>query len=225
MCDQHTSNGTPCCGSCVRRGRAPRQWIYQNVTPWRIQACFTGDGELAPRCTCDDGSPCDECTAHVLSIPALGEITVPHEDAQHLNTLNLRRLGQIGLRPAPSEFLTSLPRAIAIFGWLVVGLVLGAYALFFGGASAVPWAWFVAAVAFVPVVALIVATVREIHLYRCFSRYRASLKSAGKSLEGVERGSRVCTFIDGIPRQAAEVTVGILAVVVAVVGLRDRMPA
>jgi hypothetical protein len=61
----------------------------------------------------------------VLSIPALGEVLVPAEDARRLNTLNMRRLGQIELRPAPSEFLSNLPRAVMILGWRVVGLIFG----------------------------------------------------------------------------------------------------
>ena len=36
----------------------------------------------------------------------------------------MRRLGQIDVRPAPSELMTNLPRAIVIFGWLAVALRL-----------------------------------------------------------------------------------------------------
>lgn len=223
----------------ARRDGAPSQWIYQNLTPWRIHACYQNDGSLVPRTregVGTRGEDCEACVANVLSIPALGEIAVPNEDARWLNTLSMRRLGQIEVRPGPSELLTNLPRAIVIFGWLLVGLFFGAWALFFGGGSAVPWAWFVATVVIVPVVALIVATAREIHVYHRFSRYRrthgrpdglhqSSTGTAGsdvpspRSLEGVDRGSRIRTFVDGMPRQAAEAAVLIGAVTVSVIGL------
>jgi hypothetical protein len=206
--------------------RAPRQWIYRNLTPWRIHACFTAKGELLPRG--EKGA-----VVKVLSIPALGEVTVRNEDARDLNTLEMRRLGQIDVRPAPSEFWTHLPRAIVMFGWLFVALFFGAWALFFGGASSLPWAWLVAAVALVPVLALLVATARELSLYVRFRRYREDLYEAElasrarcesgapvpQSLEGVQRGSRIRTFVDGMPRHAAEVAVLIGAIVVSVFGL------
>jgi hypothetical protein len=203
-------------------GPAPRQWIYRNLTPWRIHACFTAGGKLLARQTdaarhdpsCDG---CDDRVVKVLSIPALGEITVPSEDARAFNTLNMRRLGQIEVRPAPSELLSNLPRTIIIFGWLAVALVAGAWALFFGGGSGLPWAWIVAALVVVPVVALIAATVREIHLYRHFDSYRKGL--CGSSLEGVEQGGRIRSFIDGVPRHVAEVAVLMAAVLVSVLGL------
>ncbi|MGD9704544.1 MAG: hypothetical protein AB7Q42_07725 [Acidimicrobiia bacterium] len=218
---------------------APKLWIYRNLTPWRIHACFTADGELLARGTGDqpDGMGahgCDKSVVKVLSIPALGEVTVPDEDARDLNTLDMRRLGQVEVRPAPSELWNSLPRATVIFGWLAVGLLFGGWALFFGGGSALPWAWVVAAVVAVPVMALITAAVREIRLYARFSRYRRALSKLNapqptgtstpgepgrRSLEGVERGSRVRTFVDGMPRHAAEVAVLIGAVIVSVVGL------
>ena len=216
---------------------APRQWIYENLTPWRIHARFTAAGELVPRTQGDDGAdeppgsgpPCEECVVRVLSIPALGEVKVPREDALLLNTLHMRRLGQIEVRPAPSELLTNLPRAIVIFGWLVVLLLFGGWALLAGGASSLPWEWVVASVVVVPVVALAVAAVREIQLYRRFSRYRAESGemargavrsgSGRRSLEGIERGSRIRAFVDGVPRHAAEVAIFVGAIVVSVVGL------
>ena len=155
--------------------------------------------------------------AKVLSIPALGSVNVPAHDARKLNTLNMRRLGQIELRPAPSEVWSNMPRVIVIFGWLAVALVTGTWALFFGGASAVPWAWVVAAVVAVPVIALIVAAVREIHLYRGFESYHNDL--CGSSLEGVEQGGRIRTFVDGVPRHICEIAVLIGAVLVSVIGL------
>ena len=216
---------------------APRQWIYENLTPWRIHARFTAAGELVPRTQGDDGAdeppgsgpPCEECVVRVLSIPALGEVKVPREDALLLNTLHMRRLGQIEVRPAPSELLTNLPRAIVIFGWLVVLLLFGGWALLAGGASSLPWEWVVASVVVVPVIALAVAAVREIQLYRRFSRYRAESGemargavrsgSGRRSLEGIERGSRIRAFVDGVPRHAAEVAIFVGAIVVSVVGL------
>ena len=207
---------------------APRQWIYRNLTPWRIHACFTADGALLPREVADEGRAAPDTVVKVLSVPALGEVTLPNEDARLLNTLPMRRLGQVEVRPAPSELWGSLPQAVMIFGWLVVGLVFGAWALFFGGGSALPWAWVVAAVVAVPVVALLVATVREVVLHRRFTRYRQAQDPSTngcpgahrlQSLEGVERGSRIRTFVDGVPRHAAEVTVLIGAVVVSVIGL------
>jgi hypothetical protein len=211
------------------RRNTPRQWIYRNLTLWRIHACFTAHGALLPRKPADDRRPAkDGAVVRVLSIPALGEVTLPHEDARMLNTLPMRRLGQVEVRPAPSELWSSLPRAVMIFGWLVVGLVFGAWALFFGGGSALPWDWVVAAVVAVPVAALLVAAVREVLHHHRFNRYREAQDrgtngSGGgdgrQSLEGVERGRRIRTFVDGVPRHAAEVTVLIGAVVVSVVGL------
>jgi len=206
---------------------APRQWIYRNLTPWRIHACFTGDGALLPRGPAGEARAAQDSVVKVLSIPALGEVTLPDQDARLLYTLPMRRLGQVEVRPAPTELWGSLPQAVMIFGWLVVGLVFGAWALFFGGGSALPWAWVVAAVVAVPVVALLVATVREVVLHRRFTRYRRAQDpgtngcggDGRQSLEGVERGSRIRTFVDGVPRHAAEVTVLIGAVVVSVIGL------
>ena len=162
-------------GADVVERCGPRQWIYKNLTPWRIHACFDADGALLPRHPDrTSGHPCERVVS-VLSIPALGEIKVPRDDARGLNTLSMRRLGQVEVRPAPGELMTNLPRAIVIFGWLAVGLFFGTWALFFGGGSAVPWASCVAAIVAVPVVALVVATTREIHLYRRFNRYRVAM--------------------------------------------------
>ena len=205
---------------------APRQWIYQNLTPWRIHACFCAEGTLLSQSDPGPTAEGDHEVVKVLSIPALGEVTVPNEDAVQLNTLDMRRLGQIELRPAPSEFLSNLPRTIVIFGWLLCALVFGAWALFFGGASALPWAWIAAAVVMVPVIGLLAATIREIHLYRRFDKYRkarcALVKDGGAgqySLEGVAPAGRVRTFVDGLPRQVAEVAVLAGAVIVSVIGL------
>jgi hypothetical protein len=84
----------------------------------------------------------------------------------------------------------------------------------------------VAAVVIVPVVALLAATTREIHLYRRFDRYRKArcelVKQGGAdrySLEGVAPGGRVRTFVDGLPRQVAEFAVLTGAVIVSVIGL------
>ena len=76
----------------------------------------------------------------------------------------------------------------------------------------------------VPVAALVVATGREVHLYRRFGHYRAHYcdgAEAGetRSLEGISRGSRFCTFVDGLPRRAVESAVLIGAVLIAIVGL------
>ncbi len=167
-----------------RRARPPKMWIYRNLTPWRIFACYD-KGQLVV----DEQAgqrDCEPCASKVLSIPALGELTVPHLDAMHVDTLGFRRRGQIKVRPAPSEFWSALPRAIVSFGWLAVGLVFGAWALFLGGGSAVPWTWFVAALVAVPVVALALATAREVLLYRRFRHYRARA-SASRS-KGSSRG-------------------------------------
>jgi hypothetical protein len=205
---------------------APKQWIYQNLTPWRIHACFCAEGTAVPQSEQGAAAEGQREVVKVLSIPALGEITVPNEDAVQLNTLDMRRLGQIELRPAPGEFLSNLPRAIVIFGWLACALVFGAWALFFGGASGLPWAWIVAAAVVVPVIALLAATIREIHLSRRFGKYRRARCAlieqgcAGQySLEGVAPGGRMRTFVDGLPRQVAELAVLLGAVIVSVVGL------
>jgi len=217
---------------------SPSQWIYRNLTPWRIHACFRADRSLLPRCgmgpPAEDHDPeCSHEVVKVLSIPALGEVKVPKEDSYQYNTLAMRRLGQIEVRPAPSELWANMPRAIVIYGWLLVALVFGAWALFGGGASGLPWAVVVATVVAVPVVALGVATYREIRLYRRFNQYRNALDlenerqrtdavpapAQERSLEGVERGGRIRGFVDGMPRHVGEGAVLIGAVVVSVVGL------
>src|SRR6476469_1716588 len=151
-------------GLTVAHPKEPRQWIYRNLTPWRIHADFGADANLVTRApvagtTNGNGHHPHEADAvnKVLAIPALGEVTVPSEDARQLNTLKMRRLGQIELRPAPSELATNVPRIIIVFGWLALALVFGAWALFGGGASALPWAWVVAAAVAVPVAALVAA--------------------------------------------------------------------
>src|SRR5437588_9698831 len=92
---------------------APRQWIYRNLTPWRIHACYEAGGSLQPR---SKAGKEDNHVAAVLSIPAFGEVRVPREEAAKLRTEKMRRLGQIEVRLAPSEFWTAAPRAIVIFG-------------------------------------------------------------------------------------------------------------
>ena len=226
MCDDDGWRGVRLSSPSLCERGGPRQWIYRNLTPWRIHACFDADGALVLR---TGKEPSNVAVANVLSIPALGEITVPADDARRLDTIKMRRLGQLDLRPAPSEFMTNLPQALVIYGWLAMALVVGTWALFFGGGSAVSWAWVVAAIVAVPVLALVVATIREIRLYFAFGRYRSALQACAtargrrptgsESLEGVERGSRVCTFVDGLPRQAAEVAVLVGAVAVSVIGL------
>ena len=74
---------------------APKQWIYQNLTPWRIHACFCAKGMAVPQAERGEAAEGKRKIVKVLSIPALGEITVPNEDAVQLNTLDMRRLGQI----------------------------------------------------------------------------------------------------------------------------------
>src|SRR3954469_25845792 len=218
---------------------SPSQWIYRNLTPWRIYARFGPDHSLLPRCpnatdaAAREPADCPE-VAKVLSIPALGEVKVPKEDSSQYNPLKMRRLGQIEVRPAPSELWANLPRAIVIFGWLVVALVFGTWALFGGGASGLPWRAVVATVVAVPVVALGVATLRELRLYQRFSRYRrdverdvgvhrddgdSAARENERSLEGVELGGRLRGFVDGMPRHAGEVAVLMGAVVVSVIGL------
>jgi hypothetical protein len=209
---------------------APRLWIYRNLTPWRIDAHFDARGRVLPQGATpardgDQSPPAPAAKpAKELSIPPLGEVTVPNVDARDLDTLEMRRLGQLEVRPAPSERLSSLPRAIVIFGWLAVLLFFGGWALFFGGASAVPWRAVAASVVAVPVIALVAAGWRELHVYRRFDRYRRWLateegKRSKRSLEGIERGSRVSGFVDGMPRQVAEALVLVSVVTVSVIGL------
>ena len=159
----------------------------------------------------------------MLSIPALGEVRLSNEDAEHLDTVGLRRRGQLDVRPAPSELWSALPSLIVSLGLLAVVLSFGAWGLLFGGWSAVPWAWFVASLVAVLVAALVVATCREIHTYRRFGRFKTQFceqsSDKARSLEGIGRGSRFCTFVDSLPRQALEVAVMIGAVVIAAVGL------
>ena len=86
MADDDVSDVQVQCSDCDEG--APHQWIYQNLTPWRIHAWFKDDGSLWPRRHKNgnggEGRPlevCHPCVANVLSIPALGEVAVPHEDA------------------------------------------------------------------------------------------------------------------------------------------------
>jgi hypothetical protein len=206
--------------------KAPHRWIYRNLTPWRIHACFDADKKLL--CREDTARPeqgCDDGVAQVLSIPALGEITLPNEDARRMDTIKMRRLGQVDVRPAASELWSCAPRAIVIYGWLLVGLFFGGWALLFGGGSALPWAAVIACVVAVPLAALVVATIREMRVYNRFTNYRKHVKKKGEnggernSLEGVDRGNRIRSFVDGMPRHAAEVAVLIGAVVISVIGL------
>jgi len=97
-----------------RKGKevtAPRQWIYRNLTPFRIHACFGDGGALLAREQTSDTT--GKKTDHVFSVPALGEVTLPAEDASRLDTVSMRRLGQIEVRPAPSEYWTNLPHSTA----------------------------------------------------------------------------------------------------------------
>ena len=112
-----------------RRGRPPRTWVYRNLTPWRIYACYCDNGRLMSAKEAETGAGPQD-VRRVLSIPALGEIRMPQEDAKHLNTVEFRRRGQLDVRPAPSEFWIALPSAIVSFGWLAVGLIFGGWALF-----------------------------------------------------------------------------------------------
>ena len=108
-----------------RRARpAPRTWIYRNLTPWRIYARYGEDG-TPPL----DGRSLEDVDTslvrRVLSIPALGEVRLSNEDAEHLDTVGLRRRGQLDVRPAPSEFWSALPSLIVSLGLLAVVLVFG----------------------------------------------------------------------------------------------------
>jgi hypothetical protein len=48
---------------------SPRRWIYRNLTPWRIHACFAPDGKLlTARGPAEGELPCDKCVGQVLSI-------------------------------------------------------------------------------------------------------------------------------------------------------------
>jgi hypothetical protein len=217
---------------------APPQWIYRNLTPWRIEARFKTQQRVMPRCEAGADlkahkQESEQEVVKVLAIPALGEVKVPREDSSEYNTLTMRRLGQIEVRPAPSELWTNMPRAIVIFGWLAVALFFGAWALFSGGASGLPWQWVAAMVVAVPVVALLVASGREMVLYGRFDVYRRSVDaqnrklriedshdaSTERSLEGVEGGGRIRGLIDGMPRHVAETVVLLGAVIISVIGL------
>src|SRR4051794_15507716 len=196
----------------------PSQWIYRNLTPWRIHACFRADRSLLPRGPVADAADekdadCGHDVGKVLPIPALGEAKVPKEDSYQYTTLKMRRLGQIEVRPAPSELWTNVPRAIVIFGWLLVALVVGTWALLGGGASGLPWRAVVATVVAVPVVALGVATLSELRLYQRFSRYRrdgargkapprahddSPARGNERALAGVEPGGPPRGFVGGM---------------------------
>ena len=53
-----------------RRGRPPRTWVYRNLTPWRIYACYCDDGRLmsAEEAETDAGPRmCGECCRSLRS--------------------------------------------------------------------------------------------------------------------------------------------------------------
>src|SRR3954467_15236035 len=125
MSDEMTVAADRTHGTKAAHRKWPQQWTYRNLTPWRIHAAFVADRSLLPRCDDDEnghehGPGCGQAVVKVLSIPALGEVKVPSQDSHEYNTLAMRRLGQIEVRPAPGELWANLPRAIVIFGWLVV---------------------------------------------------------------------------------------------------------
>ena len=105
------SKGTDRAWRRRRRASPPKTWIYRNLTPWRIHACFDADGP-APRETAHRAArrgPMRD--ARCCRSRRSARSPCPHEDARALNTLDMRRLGQIEVRPAPSELLTTCPRA------------------------------------------------------------------------------------------------------------------
>ena len=149
----------------------------------------------------------------------------PNEDAEHLDTVGLRRRGQLNAPAGAERALERVPPSLIVsLGLLAVVLTFGAWGLLFGGWSAVPWAWFVASL-----VAVLVAALGGGDLPRVPNAIRASAASRSSSASrAATRGdrSRASDAAAAFARsstacrcQALEVAVMIGAVVIAAVGL------
>ena len=133
--------------------RAPRQWIYRNLTPWRIEY-RVNDGEQP-----------------VLTIPPLGEVRVPQAECDAWNTSALRQRGQLDVVPAPLDVFERLPSLALLFGFMSLAFVALLCAVI-GGTDAVPTRALVALALVVPLVALVAAGAREWVHVRRFRAYR-----------------------------------------------------
>jgi hypothetical protein len=140
----------------TKQNRPPSEWIYRNLTPWRIEY----------RVRPDDAEP-------LLTIPPLGETRVRHTDCADWNTTALRRRGQLEIVPAPDDLLERLPSLLLLFGWTGIVLTSLVWGIAFG-IDAVPVRAMVAAMVLVPGLALIAAGVRELVHARRFGRHLES---------------------------------------------------
>jgi hypothetical protein len=153
------SNGpstAPATTAPARRTRPPSEWIYRNLTPWRIEY----------RVRPDDVEP-------ALTIPPLGETRVRHTDCATWNTTALRRRGQLEIVPAPDDVFERMPSMLLLFGWtgiVLASLVWGIAA----GVDVVPLRLVLAGLVLVPGLALLAAGVRELVHARRFGRHLES---------------------------------------------------
>ena len=224
---------------------APRQWIYENLTPWRIHACFTADGELVPRTQGDDGADEPRRVRPALrGVRGQGAVhprprrgqgarrgRPPAEHAPHAPPGSDR--GAAGAERAAGQPAQG-DRDLRMARRRPLSSARGrcsseAPARCRGRGSSRPWSPFPSSRLLVARSARSCSTVasaatgpsraRTIRRPRPPIAVRRSDDGVDQSLEGIERGSRIRTFVDGVPRHAAEVAILIGAVVVSVIGL------
>jgi hypothetical protein len=134
--------------------RPPAEWIYRNLTPWRIEY------RLEP----DDQAP-------VLTIPPLGETRVSHVDCAAWNTRALRQRGQLEIVPAPGDMSERLASLVLLLGIVGVALTSLIWTIV-GGTDAVPVRAMCALLVLVTAVSLVASCVGETVHERRYRRYR-----------------------------------------------------
>ena len=188
----------------ARRARPPAEWIYRNLTPWRIEyRVGTGD---------DDA---------VLTIPALGETRVAHEDCVDWNTTALRQRGQLEIVPAPAGMLERLPSLTLLLGTATVVFTAVVWALL-AGLDDVPLRAICVLLVAVVAGALLAACLRESVQGARFRRYRAAWRATGHegSTQGfnTDHGEGRDGVASQVVRRIGEAVVLLLSLAVAVVG-------
>jgi hypothetical protein len=153
--------------------QAPREWLYRNLTPWRIEY------KARP----EDKEP-------ALTIPPLGEVRVRHVDCAEWNTSALRQRGQLEVVPAPHDLVERLPTIILLLGWCGIVLTSLVWAIL-GGISALPVRAVAAAMVLVPALALVAAVLREVVQSRHYNEHIAAYRNradgfeSGRSTQGL----------------------------------------
>ena len=145
--------------------KPPHQWVYRNLTPWRIEYRPEGVGYEKPP---------------ALTVPPLGEARVYSVDADGWDTSALRQRGKLEVVPAPTDLFARLPSLVLLLGWLGIVLV-GAVGGVVGGRHAVPLRGLVVAALVVGMVALVAAVARELVHARRFRSYRVEWRSAAST--------------------------------------------